>query len=418
MKRRSFLHATAAATAATVLPGTTRSAEGDTPCRVILVNAGGGWDISYALDPKPGLSTVDSPVGEIVDFDGLPIFAHETRPNVTSFFESFASRSCLLHGIGMRSISHITCGQKIYTGRSSANAPDAAAIVGHELGRELPLPYLVLGGVAFSGSLGVSTGRVGSINQINALLPPGDFFPDAPGFEHERYEATSSEEGLIQQFLDRRAEREAATRGATGYNARRVSDFRVSLLKSDAIRNQSGAFGEFAFAFTLQDQADFAVRALSEDLSWTIGLDSRLDWDTHGYNDIQGPLHEELFAGLSYLAERLESTPGSAGNTLLDETLVVVMSEMSRTPLLNASGGKDHWPTTSMLMFGGPARGGHVIGASNDLVESELIDIDSGELDPNGVLLEPRHILSGIVDASGADATDYSTTEPFRAPFI
>ena len=280
MNRRSFLQATAAVTTATILPATTRSATTDSPCRLILVSAGGGWDISYALDPKPGVPTVDAPPGDVVEIDGLPLFLHESRPNVTSFFERYAARSCLVHGIGMRSISHITCGQKIYTGHATAAAPDAGAIVGHELGRELPLPYLVLGGVAFSGSLGVSTGRVGSINQINALLPPGNFFPDLPGFEHDRVEPTASDDVLIQQFLDRRAEREAATRGSLGYNARRVSDFRASLLKSDAIRKQSGAFGDFAFAFTLQDQADFAVRALSEDLAWTVGMDSRLDWDT------------------------------------------------------------------------------------------------------------------------------------------
>ena len=418
LNRRSFLHATAAATAATALPSITRSAEPGSACRLILVSAGGGWDISYALDPKPGVSTVDSPDGEIEDFDGLPIFTHASRPNVTSFFQEYAARSCLVHGIGMRSISHITCGQKIYTGHSSSTAPDAAAIVGHELGGELPLPYLVLGGVAFSGSLGVSTGRVGAINQINALLPPGDFFPDLPQYEHERYEPTASDEELIREFLQRRTEREAATRGARGYNAKRVDDFRQSLLKADAIRNQSGAFGDFSFAFSLQDQADFAVRALSEDLSWTVGLDTRLDWDTHAFNEQQGPLHEELFAGLTYLAEQLEATAGQSGSSLLDETLVVVMSEMSRTPLLNAAGGKDHWPTTSMLMFGGPVSGGTVLGASNDLVAAELVDIGSGTLDPDGVLLEPRHLIAGIVDATGADPSNYSMSDPFRAPFV
>jgi uncharacterized protein (DUF1501 family) len=51
---------------------------------------------------------------------------------------------------------------------------------------------------------------------------------------------------------------------------------------------------------------------------------------------------------------------------LLDETLVVVMSEMGRTPRINANGGRDHWTYCySILLAGAGIRGGTIWGASD-----------------------------------------------------
>lgn len=51
---------------------------------------------------------------------------------------------------------------------------------------------------------------------------------------------------------------------------------------------------------------------------------------------------------------------------LLDSTLVVAMGEFGRTPKMNASGGRDHWPDCYTAVFaGGGIRGGMVYGASD-----------------------------------------------------
>jgi uncharacterized protein (DUF1501 family) len=48
-----------------------------------------------------------------------------------------------------------------------------------------------------------------------------------------------------------------------------------------------------------------------------------------------------------------------------------VMGEFGRTPRLNTSAGRDHWPRVfSMLMAGGGVRGGQVIGKSDSRGES------------------------------------------------
>lgn len=85
-------------------------------------------------------------------------------------------------------------------------------------------------------------------------------------------------------------------------------------------------------------------------------------WDTHaanfkvlrGYNlpyldMVYGALMQDL-----------------ADSGLLDETLVVVMSDFGRTPKINANAGRDHWTFCySMQLSGAGIRGGTVFGASD-----------------------------------------------------
>ena len=86
------------------------------------------------------------------------------------------------------------------------------------------------------------------------------------------------------------------------------------------------------------------------------------DWDTHGSNfpTLKNTLLPPTDQGVSALLEDLSS------RGLLDETLVVWMSEMGRTPRINNGGGRDHWSFCySIMMAGGGVRGGQVYGSSD-----------------------------------------------------
>ena len=53
---------------------------------------------------------------------------------------------------------------------------------------------------------------------------------------------------------------------------------------------------------------------------------------------------------------------------LFDSTLVVVMGEMGRTPKINGSAGRDHWPQCGFsLLFGGGTRQGLVYGKTDKI---------------------------------------------------
>ncbi|MGJ8634597.1 MAG: DUF1501 domain-containing protein [Luteolibacter sp.] len=53
---------------------------------------------------------------------------------------------------------------------------------------------------------------------------------------------------------------------------------------------------------------------------------------------------------------------------MLENTLVMVTSEFGRTPKINPTGGRDHWPRVfSTMLAGGGVKGGHIHGASDAL---------------------------------------------------
>jgi hypothetical protein len=85
-------------------------------------------------------------------------------------------------------------------------------------------------------------------------------------------------------------------------------------------------------------------------------------WDTHSDSDKRlGKLLPVLDQSLSVLLEDLHQ------RGLLESTIILVMGEFGRTPLMNSKGGRDHWPNCwSMLVAGGGLRGGQVIGASDE----------------------------------------------------
>ncbi|MBI5758834.1 MAG: DUF1501 domain-containing protein [Planctomycetales bacterium] len=84
-------------------------------------------------------------------------------------------------------------------------------------------------------------------------------------------------------------------------------------------------------------------------------------WDMHG-QIIQGFKNQmpEFDKAFSTLITDLERTG------LLKETLVMVSSEFGRTPKINGTAGRDHWPKVfSVVLAGGGIKGGKIFGSSN-----------------------------------------------------
>ena len=92
-------------------------------------------------------------------------------------------------------------------------------------------------------------------------------------------------------------------------------------------------------------------------------------WDNH--DSIAGAMSSQLPAfdqGFAALIRDLER------RNLLDSTMVVVASEFGRTPKINATAGRDHWPKVfSVVMAGGGIKKGSVYGSS-DATASEPQD--------------------------------------------
>lgn len=90
-------------------------------------------------------------------------------------------------------------------------------------------------------------------------------------------------------------------------------------------------------------------------------------WDTH-INNHEGQLKrkQELDPGLASLIKGLKE------RDLYDDTIILVATEFGRTPKLNVTDGRDHWPNGfSILMGGGGLRSGQVIGETDPTGKSQ-----------------------------------------------
>ena len=125
-------------------------------------------------------------------------------------------------------------------------------------------------------------------------------------------------------------------------------------------------------------------------------------WDCHGA-ELPGMMRMEqqlcprLDQGLAAFIDDLDD------RGLLDSTLVVVAGEFGRTPKINKSGARDHWPHCfSALMAGGGIPGGTIVGAS-----------DKKGAYPARRPVRPTEFAATIYERMGIDTTNDIRIRPF-----
>ena len=97
-------------------------------------------------------------------------------------------------------------------------------------------------------------------------------------------------------------------------------------------------------------------------------------WDTHGDNfNMSQRLVPQIDQPFAALVNDLDD------RGMLEDTLVIVMSEFGRTPIINSRLGRDHWPDCwSIALAGGGTRPGAIVGettADGAFVDSQGYDI-------------------------------------------
>jgi len=138
-------------------------------------------------------------------------------------------------------------------------------------------------------------------------------------------------------------------------------------------------------------------------------------WDTHGNNFVQMRRQvPALDRGLSALINDLEA------HGALDNTIIMMSGEFGRTPRVNKTAGRDHWPRASFFFLaGGGLKHGQAIGATSKNGEEPIerpvhvqhvfhtvyqqLGIDPNTVvlnDPNGrpqYLLENRQVITELL---------------------
>ena len=117
-----------------------------------------------------------------------------------------------------------------------------------------------------------------------------------------------------------------------------------------------------AYGYTQVGQCALLARRIIEAGSRFIGIDSP-GWDVH-FNCFPS-LSTDLIPYADRAYSALVNDLDQRG--MLDETLVIMMGEMGRTPRVNAAAGRDHWSMAQSVVFaGGGTTPGLVIGATDE----------------------------------------------------
>lgn len=380
-----------------------------TPKKLVIALAYGGWDPSFTIDPKPDSPEVDYIPGSLRMFGNLPIWVDPSRGNVTSFFEQWASRSAVINGVAIQSLAHETCVDVMLTGFANRDVPDLGARVARELGDDKALPYLALSPQAEVKGLEASAGQLGDTNQIMALANNDLAWP-SPGqaFPNQGLQLSARERELMSQYLAGSTESMRNIHGESARSTKRIDDYAVARSRMNTLQASARAGGFMGDAALFQDVSSswkHVASALAEDLSQVAIVQPNILWDTHQYNFLQSDAYEEFYGGLNLLMSELQR------HSIVDDTVVVVLSEMGRTPRHNASGGKDHWPWTSAMIVGGNVSGGRAYGETNEWMQPKPINLNTGESDEAGEELHAGHVLRTVSKLVGIEDANWFERE-------
>jgi uncharacterized protein (DUF1501 family) len=310
----------------------------------------------------------------------------------------------------IRSIAHERCRHILFTGGADAEVNDFPTRLAGASTAHLPLGNVVLSGPSFADSSASSVVRVGTNGQLAYLIGGSCMEDTSPALQLPNGEAERLEDAFVLARAKRAAAAAAAKTG--GASSRIASTYAAALADTPTVAGMADLLR--VSADDPLGQLRSAVNLLAAGVSRCVTVadlgKDMVTWDHHAEISRQAPCYELLFSNLSALMEHLETTTGSSGAALADEVTVVVFSEMGRYPQMNASAGKDHWTTTSMMLLGAGITGGRVIGGYDANMGGIPVIPSTGESDPDGshggVVLQPAHLGATLLALADMDPTE------------
>jgi len=400
--RRDFLKLCGLAGLGFAVPLQTRDAEaaeeGDRPYEgpyYVVFNASGGWDTTYLMDPKGtgGINRLYKE-GEI-QTKGVHKFAPTKKHaqggmSNEEFYAEFGGELLTFNGLDYSVNNHSPGARYMATGKLDSLAyPTFAALVAACRGATCPLAFLTFGNYSATGNL-VAMSRVPYLPSLTNIAladsvggnPKAGYHDD---FVLDRIEATLKSNHEAQQNQPRlpRVERGENMLYAAQVNSKALQRV-VQYIPKNSPKER------------LSQQAEIALASFKAGVCVSANL-SIGQFDSHANNDKdQMKLIPEFLAGIAYLVRR-------AGELKIREQLVVVVqSEMGRTPDYNKGDGKDHWSIGSAMFLGRGIRGNRVLGATDEKQFAVPFDPKSLKLDkPKGVRIRPEHVHEALRELGG-----------------
>jgi hypothetical protein len=389
VSRRDFFHAGALSLLGLTLPDWMRlKASGavqdrDTNC-IMLFLCGGPSHID-TWDPKPNAPPeVRGPFGTTqTNVAGMRLA--ETFPRMAEIADKFSLIRSVYH---TATAVHDTGHQMMQTGRLFAGGiehPHVGSVLGYLKGArgEMPAHVLLPRPIGRTGGNlphGHTAGYLG--RQHDPFILNAD--PSVPNFQVPDLLPPSYISAIR---ADRRQRMRDAVDGAlasfeTSSQARQLDsnfDLAYRLMSSPRAREAFDLSREPApnrdrYGRTRFGQSCLLARRLIErgvrfvTVNMFETVFDEVTWDIHGsrpFTDIAQMAREvvpNFDRGFTALMQDLDE------RGLLSNTMVTAMGEFGRTPKVNPAGGRDHHPGVwTIIMGGGPIRGGRVIGESDEL---------------------------------------------------
>lgn len=326
--------------------------------RAILVWMSGGPSQFETWDPKPGESTA-GPHGVIsTSVPGLQFNEHLPR------LGRLASQMVVVRSMATSSKEHsqaTVAGMTGFLPGRSPTPPSWLSVLSHELDENEALwpSFVSLGPSPTTGYAQPGGGFLGP--RCDPLPCPGNGKPPAglPSTDSE-LEAVRRR-GSLRELLGKDFEyghEESKLAGHANAFAQlkglvnRRDLFELSKLPVKRV----AAYGNSS----LGRDCLLACQLVDRGVPFVLVSSDKLEWDMHtGTKNKQRELNQTFDAAVGAMIDDL------IARGLWEHTLVVLMGEFGRTP--SYSGGRDHWSTCWSMSFGGAgAKGGAVVGATND----------------------------------------------------
>ena len=377
----------------------------------VVFNASGGWDTTCLMDPK-GVNDINRLYreGDILTH-GKHKFAPTARQvekgmSNEDFHKAYGEELLVLNGLDYSINNHAPCKRYMATGKLDSMAyPTFAALVAACRAPATPLAFLTFGNYSATGNL-VPMARIPYLPSLKLIANADSIQGVARNLYHDDFaqdlieKALSERAGLLPTSRPRlpRAERAQSMLYAAQTNSKALT--RVTPHISNNIPKQR-----------LAQQAEIALSCFKGGVCVSANL-SIGQFDSHANNDPdQMRLIPELLAGIDYLMKRAEELK------IRDKMVVVIQSEMGRTPHYNKGHGKDHWSIGSIMFMGEGIRGNRVIGATDE--RQFLLPIDNETLvvdEEKGIRARPEHIHRALRELAGIEDHAFSKKFPLKVP--
>jgi len=355
VSRRRFLHMGSAALAGSGLLGSMSAHAAQLKKQnrsCVLVWLSGGPSQMETWDPKPGTTNGGQTKAIRTAAGGVQIAQY--WPKLARQMKNIAVIRTMTNKEG----AHARATYHLHTGRRPTGVlkfPNFGSVVAAQLGDpDADIPNFVsIGNTISSGFLGVQTAPF--------VVRRAGQLPDNAALSIAQRRLRQRLAMLAQQDDD--FARAGASELATEHQALYKQASRMMLspkLKAFQLTGESAAT-KAAYGPSQFGQGMLVARRLVEAGVPFIEV-RRGGWDNHRKLYTALPRNAAMVdQGLSQLIADLKQ------RGRLDRTLIVCIGEFGRTPKLNKTGGRDHWPKNfGLLMAGAGVRGGQAIGKTAD----------------------------------------------------